>query len=218
MHDKLSRLARRVRELDEGLEKHRRGDEMKHAMSKVQELGKRLKEVEEGREEDVERHEHQLKLAVIEAKAHGKAESAALQEELAVLYNNHGSACKKLGDMGKAVQMFTLARQRQEDVTGPDSIEVTPVLINLAAAHLVNGEAAEAKSLFDKAHAIRSENLGEDHAQTKAALKWVKKCQAAVNGGSQVSLSASTFATPVGTPSTSRSHTPQLGGEGVMGV
>jgi len=125
MHDKLSRLARRVRELDEGLEKHRRGDEMKHAMSKVQELGKRLKEVEEGREEDVERHEHQLKLAVIEAKAHGKAESAALQEELAVLYNNHGSACKKLGDMGKAVQMFTLARQRQEDVSFYSDLERT---------------------------------------------------------------------------------------------
>jgi Tfp pilus assembly protein PilF len=39
----------------------------------------------------------------------------AMQEELAVLSNNHGSALKKLGDVDRAMQMFALALQVTPD-------------------------------------------------------------------------------------------------------
>ena len=55
---------------------------------------------------------------MINAQAVVEADRRALQEELAVLYNNHGSSCKKLGDLAKAIQMYTLALQNQEGITG----------------------------------------------------------------------------------------------------
>jgi hypothetical protein len=79
--------------------------------------------------------------------------------------------------------MYGLALENQTSASGAQSTEVTPILINLAAAHMSLGDRDAASPLFDQAYAIRREALGDEHAQTKAALKWVTKCLAASEPG-----------------------------------
>jgi len=72
---------------------------------------------------------------------------------------------------------------------GPDSIEVTPILVNLAATHLALGVSEQAFPLLSKAYGIRSNVLGEEHAQTRAALKWINKCTSSAQPATAIGLS-----------------------------
>lgn len=125
---------------------------------------------------------HAAQLAQVDALSEAEAERMAILGELAVLYNNHGTSLKKLGDTEKALAMFNHSLEVHGRINGEDSLDIVPVLINIGAAHMALGDPFTAEPNFAKGHSIRLAQLGAENPQTVSAGKWLYKCMGATQG------------------------------------
>ncbi|EKX38435.1 hypothetical protein GUITHDRAFT_154705 [Guillardia theta CCMP2712] len=73
--------------------------------------------------------------------------------------------------------MYRRALMLHEQVHGVNTVEAATLEINLGAALLAAGDAAESKRHFQTALDIRCKHLGEEHALTQTAMKWMVKLQ-----------------------------------------
>lgn len=145
------------------LEQLRKGIAGEGLVGKLNEAKKKLEKAkDEAKAEQKalqEEWEHKLRIAVMDAESASTGQRTHLQEELAVLYNNHGSALKKAGDLQRAEEMYKRAIQNRMAVGGEETVDLAPILINLAAVHLNQGHASEAEPLFARAYGPASPSL-----------------------------------------------------------
>jgi CHAT domain-containing protein/Flp pilus assembly protein TadD len=81
-----------------------------------------------------------------------------------------GNSQSNAGQYQEAISSYSKALELARQIYGPDHVQTTPLLNNLAAMHWNLGQFAEAEPLFRRCLAIQEKHLGENHAEVARTL------------------------------------------------
>ena len=90
---------------------------------------------------------------------------------IALVLNNMGSVEHALGHLDQALEYFRESLSVKENAFGPDSVEVSNTLFNMANVLKQKKELAQAKELYSRCLHIREEKLGVDSPQSQEVCK-----------------------------------------------
>ena len=177
--------ARRLALAEKELEQHRRGAIEEKLQGRLREAGRRAeraeaaaREAEEAARRGVAEAQHAARVQALQERAAADELVESLRDEAAVVCNSLGAALKRAGERDKALGLFRRALQHREARRGAAEVELAPVLVNLGAALLQARAPAEAATHLRRARDARRAALGDDHAQTLAAAKWLQRAEA----------------------------------------
>ncbi len=99
-----------------------------------------------------------------------KPRTQKLEKEVARSLRDFADRCREQGKYRQAESLYKRALALTESVFGPDHIEVSAVLNNLAVLYKYTGNFDEAERLYRRALAIKEKLLGADHPDVAMTL------------------------------------------------